>query len=152
MSINDRMNFRYMVMDTVSVIECLARMVPDCNVEEQREAIIARVESLLEDGWSKVFKQSLLMPDPKMEWQIFWDSVAQELKSNGKVHTFFVHYGENVNPPGDRGNVRFSIQPKVGDDVFWIRLKLIGSLSKEEADLVWEKVDYTVLLTSGITR
>lgn len=145
----DTINFRYRVMDMVAVIESYAVLADKCKIEEQKDAITARVVTLLEEGWTKYFMESLVMPHPTHEWQAFWDAVCAELKCNGKVHTFYVHYGENVNPPGDRGNVRFHIQPRAGGDVIFIRLKLIGSLTKEEADLVWEKVEGK-LLTSAI--
>lgn len=124
-----------------STIRSFVHMIHGCIDQDHYNVLYARAVEMLNDVWHRVYHASMAMPHPEREWEAFWSDVIREVQSD-KMNRYpcDVIYGEKWNPPGDRGRVRVSLIPWP-NHVLTLDLKLKGTMDRDSADLIYEKVE-----------
>lgn len=98
----------------VKTIDSAAHLLASCDDVAQMDAIIGRMTTMLNKVWAFEHR-TILREAPAESWNaasgVFWDGVHTGLVATGKLHAFSAVYGEEVNPPGQAGNVVIYFQP-----------------------------------------
>jgi hypothetical protein len=121
-------------------IQSTCWLVGSCNDGTQSDAIMQRACEMLSNVWTceyKASKGNLALT----QW--FWDSVSGSFDPRIVYH-FHARFGEDVNPPGDIGNVKLTFQSNPAGRLLMLRLTLNDRVQREDYELICEKYEIGV--------
>jgi len=114
---------------TAKTVASAAHLLESCADAGQIDTIMARMTEMLNNVWDfeyrKLKRENAPVALPVM-CRVFWDKVAYELVCtvDKLVYSFMAVYGEEVNPPGQEGNVHISFRANGCVSFFVTQLKL----------------------------
>jgi hypothetical protein len=121
----------------VHTIESTAWLLGSCADKAKTNAILERAHEMLSNVWTCEYKFS--KGEPGLIFA-FWDAVAGSLNKS-IVYSFQALTGEQVNPPGEVGNVRLTFQASQAARYLIIQIGLNDRMGREDYDLICEKAD-----------
>jgi hypothetical protein len=111
-----------------TTLKAAAHLLSSCRSEQQAGAIMDRMTDMLNSVWTFEFKQlRRSFPPESMGVAVrqYWDQVCFAVGTQDAIYHVNIIHGEEVNPPGQEGNVHIAIQPKGRADMFLTKLVLV---------------------------
>lgn len=97
--------------------------------DEQKEFILSAANKMMNEAWKvEYISYSKSFGGEFLDVQIrqFWHQMTNDLETENDllVYSFNAIYGEEVNPPGIKGNVEITIQPNKSIETYRFKLSL----------------------------
>jgi len=113
----------------VKTVASAAHLLASCVDVHQIDTIMARMTEMLNAVWEvehRAIEAIALSENRRVATKAFWDAVSYELVCTVDKHcySFLAVYGEEVNPPGTKGNVHITFQANRSVSFFLTKLKL----------------------------
>lgn len=113
----------------VKTIASAAHLLASCADLHQIDTIMARTTAMLNAVWEiehRAIEAIALSENRRVATKAFWDAVSYELVCTLDKHcySFLAVHGEEVNPPGTKGNVHISFQANQSVSFFLTKLSL----------------------------
>lgn len=96
-----------------------------------KERILSAANVMMNEAW-KIEYRSYKEPHKQLQIQAFWDDIHTDLVSQGEVYDMEARFGEDVNPPGEEGNVFVWVQPNASVARHTFRLSIKGNERTDE--------------------
>jgi hypothetical protein len=115
----------------IKTVAAAAHLCGSCPDPGQIDSVMARATDMLNSVWTPCYKRFERETPPEhlnVALAVFWDHISYELVATTAKHVYFFRaiYGEEVNSPGEKGNVHISIQPNNSAHLLVTKLKLLS--------------------------